>query len=70
MDARIDIELPADAVPVRAMIYDLHQPDEVIQITFTQQERRMSPDAGHDDPGKVGDDRQGEYLALKGRRAL
>ena len=63
MDARIDIELPADAVPVRAMIYDLHQPDEVIQITFTQLERRMSPDAESELPGREGD-RQGNYLAL------
>jgi hypothetical protein len=63
MDARIDIELPADAVPVRAMIYDLHQPDEVIQITFTQLERRMSPSAESELPGREGD-RQGNYLAL------
>jgi hypothetical protein len=63
MDARIDIELPADAVPVRAMIYDLHQPDEIIQITFTHRERRMSPDAESELPGREGD-RQGNYLAL------
>lgn len=64
-DARIDIELPADATPVRALIYDLHQPDEIITITFTESEhrRRMSPDAGRDVPGKAGDDKQGTYLA-------
>jgi hypothetical protein len=63
MDALINIELPADAVPVRAMIYDLHQPDEIIQITFTHLERRMSPDAESELPGKEGD-RQGNSLAL------
>jgi hypothetical protein len=63
MDARIDIELPADAVPVRAMMYDLHSPDEIIQITFTQLERRMSPDVESEVPGREGD-RQGNYLAL------
>src|SRR5260370_14203025 len=70
-DAAIDIEIPADGMPVRALIYDLHQPDEIIRITFTQatHRRRMSPDAGLDVPGKAGDDIQGEYLALKGRRA-
>lgn len=63
-DARIDIELPADATPVRALIYDLHQPDEIITITFTQAEhrRRMSP-GGRDVPGKTGGDKQGTYLA-------
>jgi hypothetical protein len=68
MDALINIEIPADAVPVRAMIYDLHQPDEIIQITFTHLERRMSPDAGQDSPGREDSD-QGNYLALTGRRA-
>jgi hypothetical protein len=69
MDARIDIELPAGAVPVRAMIYDLHQPDEVIQITFTRHERRMSPDAGQDAPGKEAND-QRSYLALATARPV
>ena len=63
MDALINIEIPADAVRVRAMIYDLHSPDEIIQITFTQLERRMSPDAESELPGGEGD-RQGNYLAL------
>lgn len=63
MDAQINIELPADAVPVRAMIYDLHSPDELINITFTQLERRMSPDAESELPGREGD-RQGNYLTL------
>lgn len=63
-NARIDIELPADATPVRTLIYDLHQPDEIICITFTQTEhrRRMGP-AGHDVPGRAGDDEQGIYPA-------
>jgi hypothetical protein len=63
-NALIDIEIPADATPVRALIYDLHQPDEIITITFTQAEhkRRMSP-AGRDVPGEAGDDQQGRYLA-------
>lgn len=63
-DALIDIEIPAGATPVRAIIYDLHEPDEIIRITFTQspQRRRMSP-GGRDVPGKAGDDQQGNYLA-------
>lgn len=63
-DAAIDIEIPAGATPVRALVYDLHRPDEIIRITFTQatHRRRMSPDAGLDVPGKAGDV-QGSYLA-------
>ena len=50
-DALIDIEIPAGATPVQALIYDLHEPDEIIRITFTQRERRrMSPDAGAASP--------------------
>src|SRR5579859_6311864 len=46
-DALIDIDIPAGATPVQALIYDLHQPDEIIRITFIQSahRRRMSPDA-------------------------
>ena len=64
MDAAIDLEIPAGATPVRALIYDLHQPDEIIRIEFTQatHRRRMSP-AGQDVPGRAGDDVQGAYLA-------
>ena len=29
-NALIDIEIPADAIPVQASIYDLHEPDEKI----------------------------------------
>ena len=45
-DALIDIEIPAGATPVQALIYDLHQPEEIIRITFVQSRhrRRMSPD--------------------------
>ena len=57
-DALIDIEIPDDAIPIRAMVYDLHEPDEIIRITFR---RRMSPGAGADAPGEAGDDREG-YL--------
>jgi hypothetical protein len=39
-DALIDIEIPADATPVQALIYDLHQPDEIIRITFMQSRHR------------------------------
>ncbi len=62
-DALIDIEIPDGATPVRALIYDLHEPDEIITITFTQSpRRRMSPDAGRDVPEKEGDI-QGAYQA-------
>ena len=65
-DALIDIEIPDGATPVQALIYDLHEPDEIIRITFTQRKhrRRMSPGAGRDVPGKAGDDQQGTILAL------
>lgn len=43
-DALIDIAIPDGATPVQAIIYDLHEPDEVIRITFTQSPR----------PGEVG----------------
>jgi len=58
-DALINIEIPAGATPVRALVYDLHQPDEIICITFTQvtHRRRTSLDAGLDVPGKAGDDK-------------
>jgi hypothetical protein len=63
-DALISIEIPPGATPIRALLYDLHQPDEIIRIEFTQApRRRMSPDAGHDVPGKAGDI-QGAYLGL------
>lgn len=71
-DAAIDLQIPAGATPLRVLIYDLHEPDEFVRITVTEAEprRRMSPDAGRDAPGKAGDDKQGSYLALMGRRAL
>ena len=59
-DALIDIEIPEDATPVEALVYDWHEPDEAIRITFR---RRMSPDGGGDVPGKAGDGEQGAYLA-------
>jgi hypothetical protein len=62
-DALIDIQIPDGATPVRALIYDLHNPDEIITITFTQHERRMSPDVGRVVPGKAGDDEHGTYVA-------
>lgn len=43
-NAVIDLAIPDGAVPVQALIYDLHEPDEIIRITFTQRERRRSPD--------------------------
>lgn len=46
-NALIDIQIPEDATPVRALIYDLHEPDEIIRITFTS---------------RAGEDRQA-YLA-------
>jgi hypothetical protein len=63
-DALINIEIPAGATPVRALIYDLHQPDEIVRIEFSQAThiRRMSP-ASHDVPGSAGDDIQGGYVA-------
>lgn len=33
--AKIDIEIPDDAEVIQAMVYDMHQPDEFIRITFT-----------------------------------
>jgi hypothetical protein len=62
-DARIDIQIPASATPVRALVYDLHDPDEIITITFTQAPRRRMGPAGHDVPGLEGDGVQGAYLA-------
>lgn len=64
-NAVIDLEIPAGATPLRALIYDLHEPDEIIHITFTENEyrRRMSPEAGDGVPGKAGGDQQGTYLA-------
>jgi hypothetical protein len=63
-DALIDIEIPDGATPLQAVLYDLHEPNEIIRITFTQRERRrMSPDAGRDVPGRAGDDIQGRYPA-------
>jgi hypothetical protein len=63
-DALINIEIPTGATPVQAVLYDLHEPDEIIRIRFFETEHgcRMSP-AGHDVPEKSGDDRQGKYLA-------
>src|SRR2546430_845631 len=51
-DALIDIEIPDGAMPVQALIYDLHEPDEIIRITFVQSKhrRRMSPGNGDDVP--------------------
>jgi hypothetical protein len=34
-DALIDIEIPVDAILVQASVYDLHEPDEIIRITFS-----------------------------------
>ena len=64
-DAAIDLEIPAGATPLRALVYDLHEPDEFICITFRESDdrRRMSPGDGGDVPGKDGDPRQGAYLA-------
>ena len=64
-NALIDIAIPDGSTPVQAIIYDLHEPDEIIRITFTQAEhrRRMSPGVGRDVPGRAGDDQQGKYLA-------
>lgn len=55
-DALIDIEIPAGATPVQAMLYDLHEPDEIIRITFS----RMEPDPDGNLPGQA---EQGAYLA-------
>lgn len=62
--ALIDIEIPDDSTPVQAIIYDLHEPDEIIRITFTQSphDRRMSPDAGRDVSRREGDKQQGTIL--------
>ena len=64
-DAAIDLEIPAGATPLRALVYDLHEPDEFISIVFRESEprRRMSPDGGGDVPGKEGDPQRGAYLA-------
>ncbi len=32
--AGIDIRIPDGATPIQAMIFDLHQPNEIIRITF------------------------------------
>ena len=61
-DALMDIGLPADALPVQVTIYDWHEPDEIIRVTFTHR-RRMSPDGGEASPEKAGDDEQGAYIA-------
>ena len=54
-DALINIGLPADAIPLQATIYDWHEPDEILRITFT----RVDPP-----PGDVrGDAEEGAYLA-------
>lgn len=45
-DALINIEIPAGATPVRALVYDLHQPDEIIRIEFTQS-RAPTPPNNH-----------------------
>jgi hypothetical protein len=34
-DALIDIKIPADSILVRALIYDLHEPDEIVRIEFS-----------------------------------
>ena len=34
-NALIDIKIPVDAILVQVSIYDLHEPDEIIRITFT-----------------------------------
>jgi hypothetical protein len=39
-DALIDIEIPDGAMPIQALIYDLHNPDEIIRITFVQSRHR------------------------------
>ena len=35
-NALIDIEIPETAIPLQALIYDLHDPDEIIRITFSR----------------------------------
>ncbi len=44
-NALIDLEIPDGAIPIQAHIYDLHDPEEIIRITFRQSRhrRRMSP---------------------------
>jgi hypothetical protein len=63
-DALISIEVPPGATPIRALLYDLHQPDEIIRIEFAQAThiRRMSP-GERGVPGSEGDDLQGRDLA-------
>lgn len=33
-EAAIELHVPPEATPLRALIYDLHEPDEIIRITF------------------------------------
>jgi hypothetical protein len=40
LNAAIDIQIPDGATPVETILYDVHEPDEVIRITFT---RRGTP---------------------------
>jgi hypothetical protein len=55
-DALMEIGLPDGATPVQVTIYDWHEPDEVVRITFT----RSAPDP--DSPAEAGDGEQGAYL--------
>ena len=47
-DALVNIGLPVGAIPVQATIYDWHEPDEIIRITFTR-----SPGPARDIPGEA-----------------
>lgn len=38
-NAVIDLAIPDGSIPVQAIIYDLHEPDEIIRIRFTQSPR-------------------------------
>jgi hypothetical protein len=58
-NALIDITIPADAIPVQASIYDLHEPDEIIRITFTLTQTPDESRRGSDVPGKAGEDNHG-----------
>jgi hypothetical protein len=56
--AMIGLDIPVEAIPVQVSIYDLHEPDEIILITFTHTETPKESRSGADIPGRAG----GEYL--------
>ena len=64
-DALIEIKLPEGVTPVKASIYDLHESDEIIRITFScPKTPNESQDGGI--PGMEGDDPEGKRAPWDG----